>query len=382
MTIAKLDSPTNGAWKHDDPRTARTLPSRYFYDPEIFEREKRGIFYRCWHFAGHECEFAAVGDYVVTDILDQSVIVVRAQGGVRAFHNVCQHRGTRLLHDRRGRLGPVLTCPYHSWAYGLDGGLRSAPRSEGMKDFDKADHGLKSVRVERFAGCYFFNLDPDGPSVALDMAGADDEIRAYCPDLGSLRLIDEQEYRVAANWKVIVDNEIEGYHFPLSGPVHRELALIIDYERWDPTAHGKWWVFKSPPKPGVTNAYGERIGNVAHQTDWFFNIKLWPYNTFYVFPYADFLGTFLTMPVGPEESLIRCGYYRPDRPEPELTRAARAWFGGKLAPEDIRLNVGVQKGLKSFGFDQGRYIIDPARPNIGEHLVLHFHTLVHDAIQG
>jgi choline monooxygenase len=88
------------------------------------------------------------------------------------------------------------------------------------------------------------------------------------------------------------------------------------------------------------------------------------------------------MPAGPEQALVRCGYYRPDRPEPALTRAAMDWFGDRLAIEDIELNVGVQQGLKSFGYDQGRYVIDPKRPNIGEHLVHHFHGLVYDAIHG
>ncbi|MEX2649599.1 MAG: aromatic ring-hydroxylating dioxygenase subunit alpha [Alphaproteobacteria bacterium] len=381
MTIAKLDTPMNGTWRHDDPETAWTMPSRYFYDPAIFEEEKRRIFYRTWHFAGHRSELAEPGDYVVTDVFEQSVIVMRGQDGKpRAFHNVCQHRGTRLLKDRRGRLGPLVTCPYHAWAYGLDGALRSAPRTEGVKGFDRSCFGLKSVRLEEFAGFLFFNLDAGAAPMAETMAGAEAEIRRYCPDLDDVRLIDEHDYHVAANWKVVMDNAIEGYHFPQSGRFHKELTDIIDYDRWDPSAHGAWWSFKGPPRPGLTHAYGAALGNGPWQTDWFFNINLWPYNTLYVFPYADFIGTFLMIPAGPEESLVRCGYYRPERPETPVTKAGRAWFGDKLAPEDIELNVGVQKGLRSFGYDQGRYVIDPERPNVSEHLVLHFHGMVHDAL--
>ncbi len=383
MTIAKLDRPDHRPWNHDDPTTASTLPSRYYYDPALFEAEKRTIFYRTWHMVGHRNELAAPGQYVVVDVFEQSVAVVHGHDGVvRAFHNVCQHRGTRLLKGRRGSLGAVITCPYHAWAYGLSGELRSAPNSEGVKGFDRGAIALRPVPLELFAAFWYVNLDPDAKPMAEEMAGAEAEIRRYCPDLDTLHLVDEHDYHVAANWKVVVDNAIEGYHFPLSGQYHRELADIIDYDRWDPSAHGRWWAFKGPPKPGLTEAYGVAVGNATYQTDWFFNLNLWPYNTVYVFPYADFFGTFLMMPSGPETALVRCGYYRPERPEPDLSKAAMDWFGNKLAVEDIGLNVGVQQGLRSFGYDQGRYMIDPARPNVSERLVHHFHGLVYDAIHG
>lgn len=383
MTIAKLDRPGNGAWKHDDPETGYTLPSRYFYDPELYEAEKQTIFYRTWHLVGHVSEIAEPGQYVVCDVFQQSVLAIRGHDRVvRAFHNVCQHRGHRLVQTRRGRLGAVLTCPYHAWAYGLGGELRNAPNCEGVKGFSKSEITLKPVRLEEFAGFWYVNLDPDAEPMAKAFVGAEAEIRRYCPDLDNLRLVHEKDYHVAANWKVVVDNAIEGYHFPLSSQYHRELADIIDYDRWDPRAHGNWWVFKGPPKPGLTQAYGKPISNAVYQTDWFFNLNLWPYNTVYVFPYADFFGTFLMMPAGPEQALVRCGYYRPDRPEPDLTKAAMDWFGNKLAVEDIELNVGVQQGLRSFGYDQGRYMIDPARNNTSEHLVHHFHSMVYDAIHG
>ncbi|MBM3585200.1 MAG: aromatic ring-hydroxylating dioxygenase subunit alpha [Alphaproteobacteria bacterium] len=383
MTIPKLDRPDTSPWRHDDPETSWTLPSRYFYDAKLFEREKQTIFYRTWHMAAHPSEIAKPGTYVVTDVFEQSVAVVRGHDGVvRAFHNVCQHRGHRLLKERRGTVGAVMTCPYHSWAYGLDGALRTAAHTDCVKGFDKKDFGLRPVRLETFGGFLWFNLDPDAPSMADTMPGAETEIRRFCPDIDDALLVAEQDYRVPANWKVVVDNAIEGYHFPISGRYHAELAKIIDYDRWDPRAHGQWWVFKGPPKPGLKEAYGVPVGNGPYQTDWFFNLNLWPYNTIYAFPYADFIGTFLMMPAGPEEALIRCGYYRPDRPESESAKAARVWFGDGLAPEDIDLNVGVQQGLRSFGYDQGRYVIDAQRSNFSEHLVHHFHSLVYDAVHG
>jgi phenylpropionate dioxygenase-like ring-hydroxylating dioxygenase large terminal subunit len=372
-----------GPWEHDDPETSFTLPSRYFYDPAIFAEEKRKIFFKAWHLAAHRNEVAEPGQYVVCDVFEQSVIVIRgADGLARAFHNVCQHRGHRLLSERRGRIGPVLTCPYHAWAYGSDGRLRSAPRCERVRGFDTSRVALSPVRLEEFAGFLFVNLDPGAEPMSSAMAGADRAIRAKCPDLDDFRLVGEKDFHVDANWKVVQDNAIEGYHFDRSGPVHKELVALIDFDRYALEAHGRWWTFMSPPRPGTTRAFGEAIGQARYQTDWFFNINLWPHNTLYCFPYADFLGTFLMIPTGPERTLLRLGYYAPPRPASDVTRSCMHWMNEKLGPEDISLNVGVQLGIKSLGFDQGRYMIDPERSNESEHLLHHFHSLVHRALHG
>ena len=381
MSIAKLDQQADTTWVHNDPDTAYTLPSRYFYDPAIFAEEKRKIFYRAWHLACNKNEIAEPGQYVVCDVFEQSVIVVRGRDGVaRAFHNVCQHRGHRLVDGRRGHIVKTITCPYHAWTYGTDGALRNAPRCERVKNFDTSRIGLKPVRLEEFAGFLFVNLDPDARAMRELMPGAEEEIRRFCPDLDRLRLHAEKDFHVPANWKVIMDNAIEGYHFPRSGPVHRDLTELIEFDRYTLTAHDLWWSFMAPPKAGTTRAFGEEIIGAAYQTDWFYNIALWPHNTLYLFPFSDFFGTFLMVPVGPEETLLKLAYYAPERPLSDVTRSCVRWMNEKLGPEDIALNIGVQKGLRSFGYDHGRYMIDAERGNESEHLLHHFHSLVYDAL--
>ena len=185
---------------------------------------------------------------------------------------------------------------------------------------------------------------------------------------------------VEANWKVIVDNAIEGYHFKLSGPHHKDLAALIDFDKYELNAHGKWWDFKGPPVP-TKKAFGEIIQGQTYQTDWFYNIQLWPMTTIYAFPYADAIGTFNEIPIGPEKTLLRFGHYIPkNRAQNKLSKAAIKWFNKKLGPEDIDLNLYVQKGLHSSGFDQGRYMIDPERSSNSEHLLHHFHSLVFKAL--
>jgi choline monooxygenase len=366
-----------------DADTTHSLPSRFFYDADVFEEEKQQIFFRSWHVVGHVNEFREPGSFITQDIFEQSVIVISGRDGeIRAFHNACQHRGNRLIDDRRGKLPAVIRCAYHSWCYGFDGALRSAPHSDCLSNFDKAVHGLKPVKSEIYAGFVYVNLDDNAQPVAEMASGAEAEMRRFLPDLDNLRLVEEVDVIVPANWKVIQENSIEGYHFDLSGPVHKQLASLIDYKAYRLSPRDKWWTYMAPPATGVSAAYGVPLEGATWQTDWFFNIGLWPNTTFYCFPFCDMVSTFVMIPLEPEKSLLRFGYYAPDhRPTPALTKASIEWMNKELGPEDIALNVSNQKGLHSFGYDQGRYLVDAERGNQSEHLVRHFHRLCYQAIR-
>jgi carnitine monooxygenase subunit len=371
----------SAVWSEADQAEGRSLPALYFYDAAIFEKERTHIFFRSWHLVAHINELREPGDFVTYGILDQSVIVTRSkEAGIRAFHNVCQHRGNRLVDAPRGHV-PAITCGYHSWTYALDGRLRGAPRSECLANFEKSRHGLRPVRVEIFASFVYINLDPEAQPLKDMAPGAEEQIRRYLPDLDRLTLIEQVDVPVAANWKVIQENSIEGYHFDYSGPVHKQLVQLIDFEGYQLEPRDKYWTYIGPPRKDVTHAYGLPLAGARWQTDWFFNIGLWPNATIYAFPYSDVVGTFIMNPTGPESSTLRFGYYGVEGRDPcAVTRACIRWMNEDLGPEDIRLNISNQKGLRSLGFDHGRYLIGATLDNRSEHLVRHFHRLCYDAI--
>lgn len=358
-----------------------SLPARYFYDEDVYQRERTQIFFRSWHLVAHVNELREPGAFVTHDIFDQSVLVMAGKDGkVHAFHNVCQHRGNRLVEERRGH-APMIVCGYHAWTYETNGLLRGAPRSSCVAGFDKANFGLKPVRVERLGAFVFVNLDPDAVPVAEMAPGAEALMRQYIPDLDNLVLLSEVDVPVPANWKVIQENSIEGYHFEHSGPCHKDLVELIDFAGYDLRPRGDWWTYIGPPNPGAAQAYGVPLAGATWQTDSFFNIGLWPNATIYVFPYADMVGTFIMNPTGPETSSLRFGYYGVEGRELcEVTKACIRWMNEDLGPEDIKLNISNQKGLRSLGFDHGVYMVGEGLGPRSEILVRHFHKLCYDAI--
>ena len=201
---------------------ARALPRAYFTSPAIFAEEIEKLFSRNWLCAGRESRIAKAGDYFVVAAGEASVIVVRDRdGAVRAFHNVCRHRGTRLCETREGRFSETIQCPYHSWTYGLDGCLQGAPSTNDLAGFDKSEWPLLAVATEIWHGFVFVNLAGDPQPVAMKLLPLNERMATY--NLRSLVSVHHQIYDVAANWKLIVENYSECYH---CAPVHPELVRL------------------------------------------------------------------------------------------------------------------------------------------------------------
>ena len=210
---------------------ARTLAQKYFVSPEIFREEQEKIFSRRWSLAGHQSQIAASGDYFLTAVADESLIVVRGRKSeIRGFYNVCRHRGSRLCEHRageaaNGHLSAAIQCPYHAWTYGLDGRLIGAPHMDEVPGFDKADYSLRPVDLALWEGFIFVNLT-DGPMPMEKWFEplAKKFSRWNLPTLRSAKRI---EYDVRANWKLIFENYSECYHCL---GVHPMLSKVSPYD--------------------------------------------------------------------------------------------------------------------------------------------------------
>lgn len=195
----------------------RMLPAAYFTSAEVWRREVERIFRCGWLLAGHVSELPQSGSYFLHESGGDSVIVVRDQAGaVRAHHNFCRHRGSRLCVAPRGTLEPALRCAYHAWTYTLDGALKGAPNMQDVAGFDRADWGLKPAALTEWHGFLFVNLAPQPQPFGAALHGLAGKFEHW--PLAELRAIQQTVYEVAANWKLIFHNYSECYHCPAAHP--------------------------------------------------------------------------------------------------------------------------------------------------------------------
>jgi len=372
--VFKDDLPDVGKFS-DDPNQSYTLPGQYYYDPQIFEREKLAIFNRTWQYVCHVSRLRNPGDYSVRDIGDQSVVVLRGPDGeLRAFHNVCQHRAHRLL-EGSGSVKKSIVCPYHLWAYKLTGELLNANYTEKVVDFPKSEICLHAVRVEQICGFVFVNLDPQAQPLMDGLETLDREIRELSPQVESLALNVSREIPMKANWKNSVENYSECYHCPNQHPSLSQSSL--DMNSYQITVHEK---YHSHASRGV----GEDTGymrSMAHHGDEreFGSWMIWPNFCLEVYP-GGYLNVFHHLPTGPEETTQLIEWYFPNE---ELTEEQRSVvkFVDFVRDEDIPLCETVQRGLHSLGYGQGRFVANEAREFFSEHAVHDFQKKVLSALR-
>jgi Rieske 2Fe-2S family protein len=205
---------------------ATTLPREHYVSAEVFAKEQERIFRNRWIAAGRADRLRAPGEYALAEVAGESLILVRdADERLRAFYNVCRHRGTRLCAEESGRLGKAIVCPYHSWSYGFDGALVAAPNMEDVPWFDRGDQSLFAAGVGTWQGFLFVHLGRRPPP--LDEALRSLESRFARWNLARLATVRRIGYDVAANWKLLFQNFSECLHCP---PVHPALARLSHYK--------------------------------------------------------------------------------------------------------------------------------------------------------
>ena len=219
--------------------SVKSLPQKYFVSPEVFAEEQKKIFAKQWLLVGHQSQITNPGDYIVQQVIGESLIVIRDKAGeIHGFFNVCRHRGTRLIEDEKGKC-TAIQCPYHAWTYGLDGRLIGAPHMDDVPGFDKADYSLHRVNLGLWEGFIFVKSEPDWHkskgSASTERGGYRSLEEWFAPLAGKfshwnmsiLRPAKRIDYDVKANWKLMFENYSECYHCP---GVHPQLQKVSPYD--------------------------------------------------------------------------------------------------------------------------------------------------------
>lgn len=357
-----------------------SLPPHWYYADAVYQAEAEGVFRNSWQCAGHKSEFINPGDFARLDFCDETVLVVLGDDHtLRAFYNVCQHRGHILVDERRGNLRGKIRCPYHSWVFGLDGSLRRAPNEENVPAFPREKLGLPAVRVEQYGNFVWVNTNPDATPIAEELPGLDEAIARHIPDVDEAVFFEGNKNTLPINWKTQVDNAIDTYHFQFSGPIHTQLANSMEFKEFQRETHGKWLV-----EWGIPAAQPEGTGYVFDpaksrgEIDSFVIIWVYPDLQIVAMPVSRTFFTYRTSPFGPETTVLDYAYYgAPATKDDATTRAAIDWMNGPLSDEDNDLTTGVHLGHKSKGFRGSHFVIDAERGRYSEHPGQAFHRMVH-----
>jgi Rieske 2Fe-2S family protein len=348
----------------------RTLPRDAYFADAIWQREKERIFGREWACAGRAEELPAPGDYRVLDLAGESLLVVRTNSGaLRAFYNVCRHRGCRLVLDPpapphaapAGHFAGGIRCPYHAWTYTLDGELRTAPFLEEEDGFRREDFPLWPVGVETWGGFFFVNLSPleaaaEGRTLLQQLGAVPERLSRY--PLAELRTAQRISYDVGANWKVLLENYNECYH---CAGVHPELCKVVpafkqkggsqlDWDRGIPHREGAWTFTRSGTTSRAPFAGLNDDERTRHKGELI-------YPNFLLSLSAEHVAAFTLWPHGAEHTTIICDFlFHPDEmATPGFDPSDAVEFWDLVNRQDWRICEGVQAGMRARVFEHGYY---------------------------
>ena len=336
---------------------ATALPARFYADPAYAAVDRALVFDRGWQLVAHVCQLRNAGDHAIANFAGLPVLAVRgADDAIRVFHNVCRHRAGPIA-QCDGLGAKALRCRYHGWTYTLEGTLRSAPEMGGAADFEPSDIKLPQLAVRVWQGLVFAAVDAThAPDFDEYVAGIDARIG---PDRGLEHYGHHHRvgYEVACNWKVYVDNYLEGYHVP---HVHPGLNKLLDYRSYV-TETAEWYSFQFSPLESADTLYG--TGDALYY--W-----MWPNTMLNIVPGR--LQTNRIVPLGTDRCRVEFDfYYAMDESDAgKARRAADLSFSDEVQVEDLTICEDVQRGLSSGSYVAGR--LNPLRENA----VHHFHELL------
>ena len=340
---------------------ASTIPASWYVDSRIVELESSAVFSKTWQMVGRVEQVEAPGQFVTANVAGEPIVVVRGNDGVlRGFYNVCRHHAAAVVTESCGQAS-LLHCPYHGWNYGLDGSLKGMPEFDGVKNFDRQQNGLVPVRAEIWERFVFVNLDPEAVPLRDFLGGL---VKRIAPlNVSKLHYFDSRVYDIHCNWKVFIDNYLDGgYHVP---HLHKGLSSVLDYKQYTIENEDRYCLQSSPMVASDEDAAtgATRKGDRA----WYF----WQYPNLMINCYEGYMDTNLVLPVDVDHCRVIFDFYFADVSEAhrEYNQQSVA-VGARVQDEDLGICEAVQRGLKSRSYGAGRLSV---RREAGEHL---FHQLL------
>ncbi len=340
---------------------ASTIPAAWYVDGRIAELERQTVFGRTWQVVARGDQLQGPGQFITAELAGEPIVVVRdGDHQLRAFYNVCRHHAAAVVMEDEGT-ATLLRCPYHGWSYGLDGALKGAPEFEGVRSFDRSRNGLVPVRVEMWEPFVFVSLDPQAAPLVDFLGGL---VQRVAPlNLASVRFFERRTYRLNCNWKVFVDNYLDGgYHVP---HLHKALNSVLEYKQYTIENEDRHCLQSSPMVASDVDAAtsATRTGDRA----WYF----WQYPNFMINLYAGYMDTNLVLPDGVDRCTVVFDFYFDDVSESAVEHNRQSILvGERVNDEDVGICESVQRGLHSRAYGAGRLSV---RREAGEHL---FHRLL------
>jgi choline monooxygenase len=346
---------------------AFTIPAPWYVDERIAELERRTVFSNSWQVVGRADQVEKPGQFVTATVAGEPIVAVRGSDGqLRAFYNVCRHHAAKVVTEPCG-IASILHCPYHGWNYGLDGSLKGMPEFDGVKNFERNENGLIPVKAEIWEAFVFVNLDPHAAPLKEFLGGL---VKRCEPlNLAKLHYFATRSWDIACNWKVFVDNYLDGgYHVP---HLHKALSSVLDYKQYTIENEDRYCLQSSPMVESDEDAAtgATRKGDRA----WYF----WQYPNFMINCYAGYMDTNLVIPLDADHCRVVFDFYFDD-----ISEARRALneqsiaVGNRVQDEDLGICEDVQRGLKSRAYGAGRLSV---RREAGEQL---FHRLLAADLKG
>ena len=335
---------------------AETIPASWYTHPSILEIDREIIFAQTWQYVGSISQIENVGDFLTTTVARNPIIVLRDKENIlRALYNVCRHRGGPLELEEHGNC-KMLQCKYHGWTYQLDGSLRGVPKFDRAELFDKKDYGLLPISVDVWENLLFVNLQNNAPLNVL-LNGITQRISPI--SLSTKKFFKRVVYEVNCNWKVYVDNYLEGYHVPI---VHPELCNLLDYQNYITETY-EHYSLQYSPFTQQENLYGAQNGEA-----------------YYYFIFPNFmlnilpgrLQTNLVVPIAHNKTNVIFDYYYDDISSPSVKKIIEddIAYADNVQQEDREICEYVQRGLESKAYNKGRFSVEM------EQGVYHFQSLL------